>query len=280
MPFLQSSGVYDISELLDLDPASVLLVNSMTCPTSMSVIVNPLTRTATASPTVSDSSSCDHDVHLIVAHVVFYFLVITKNNPTIAEGQPTKAPTSEPSASPTTLCGNGVCDVGLNEEASVCQSDCGNKSLVTTTTGNNGAPGAAFDIKALHDVAITSFDFYGVSTNAEEVEVYTRKGSYSGNVGSPTGWTLVYKKTVNQEGKDTLVGLGQFNTPVEIVAGNTQSFFIYTATSLMYEAGTSEGAIANNNESLEVFEGVGIVTKFSGDINDIVSPRVFKGVIR
>eukprot|EP00970_Alexandrium_tamarense_P006155 scaffold1033_cov205-Alexandrium_tamarense.AAC.14 len=249
----ESSGIYDISELLDLDPASALLVNSMACPTSMSVIVNPLTRTATASPT---------------------------NNPTFAEGQPTKAPTSEPSASPTKLCGNGVCDVGLKEEASVCQSDCGNKSLVTTTTGNNGAPGAAFDIKALQDVTITSFDFYGVSTNAEEVEVYTRKGSYSGNVGSPTGWALVFKKTVNQGGKDTLVGLSQFDSPVEIVAGDTQSFFIYTATSLMYEAGTSEGATANNDESLEVFEGVGIVTKFSGNINDIVSPRVFKGVIR
>lgn len=39
-PFL-SSGLLDISHLLDLDPSSVFLVNSMTCPSAMSVLVNP-----------------------------------------------------------------------------------------------------------------------------------------------------------------------------------------------------------------------------------------------
>lgn len=46
-----SSGLVDISHLLDMGPSSVLLVNSMTCPSAMSVLVNPDTDFNTPLPT-------------------------------------------------------------------------------------------------------------------------------------------------------------------------------------------------------------------------------------
>lgn len=45
------SGLVDISEVLNLAPSSIFLVNAMTCPTSMSVLVNPKTQLETVNPT-------------------------------------------------------------------------------------------------------------------------------------------------------------------------------------------------------------------------------------
>jgi hypothetical protein len=48
----------DISHLLDLEPSSVLLVNSMKCPSAMSVLVNPDTDlNNTALPTLMPTQS-------------------------------------------------------------------------------------------------------------------------------------------------------------------------------------------------------------------------------
>eukprot|EP00970_Alexandrium_tamarense_P016534 scaffold6744_cov103-Alexandrium_tamarense.AAC.1 len=150
------------SELLDLDPASVLLVNSMTCPTSMSVIVNPLTKTDTSGPT---------------------------SHPTNAEGQPSKTPTKKPTASPVTSCGNGICE--LNEYSDVCQADCGSQTLTTNTVDGSGAPGAMFQVKAVRrDIKVTSLSFFSGSVNTDLVEVYTRPGEYIDHELSQDGWEL------------------------------------------------------------------------------------------
>lgn len=50
------SGLVDISEVLNLAPSSVFLVNAMTCPTSMSVLVNPKTQLETVNPTTKPTT--------------------------------------------------------------------------------------------------------------------------------------------------------------------------------------------------------------------------------
>jgi hypothetical protein len=67
-----STGIVDISELLDLNPSSVFLINSMTCPASMSVLLNPKTELRTQDPTSQPTTSP------VSAH--FVILATSENN--------------------------------------------------------------------------------------------------------------------------------------------------------------------------------------------------------
>jgi hypothetical protein len=192
--------------------------------------------------------------------------------------------TIEPSQSPTTpaptsSCGNGVCE--MSEAASSCATDCGDLSFMVNGVGAKGAQGSMFEVRVTRSIAVSSLDFFSGNSNTEQVQVYTRPGSYIGHEMSETGWTLVYEKDVNLRGRDSLTELGAFETDVTIEAGNVQSFFIWTAGIVMYDGGTREGDLHSSNDAVNFYQGIGITSKFSGSYaNEVYSPRVFKGVIR
>jgi hypothetical protein len=195
---------------------------------------------------------------------------------------PSKAPTASPmSNSPVSSCSNGICE--LNETVNTCAADCGELSLLSLDSGRKGAEGTMFDVKAKRDIEITSFDIYTNSAKSETVEVYTRQGSYKDHELSQLGWKLVYSKLVDQLGENTPTALGDFDTGVAIPANMVQSFFIWTDNVLRYDDGESnvEGTLVTSDNALELYEGVGITSKFSGKYkDDVFATRVIKGVIR
>lgn len=121
-----------------------------------------------------------------------------------------------------------------------------------------------FFVKALRDLTVKSFEFYGVSGNTNLVQIYTKTGKYEGFEKSVDGWDLVYDNpSVTLKGREEL----------------------YTPSKLIYDAGSSdssEGSLySTDGTTIEFYEGVGVSLFFAdADPTNIWSPRVFKGVIR
>ena len=135
-----------------------------------------------------------------------------------------------------------------------------------------------FSVKALRDISVTSFVLNSMSRGEGRVKVYTRKGSYISHERNNEGWDLIYDNHSvihNRRGKQT--ELGNFDNAVYIAEGDTQSFFVSSSKSLVYKAGTAQGAEYVSDESLVIYEGIGTTDEFSGEI---YSPRVFGGIIR
>lgn len=199
-------------------------------------------------------------------------------SPTVS---PTRArPTMQPTSSPVRLCGNGVCET--SEHSSTCPVDCSNIAYFGAESGNKGSEGIMFSIKARRDVVITSFDVYGVFKGTSLFQVYTKTGSWQGQEAAPSNWTLSYNNTLEQEGRYTLISLGDFANGVLIPAGQVQSFYLYTPTKLIYDVGDGSSP-HSSNDALELYEGAGVTGGLfaGGDaLQNVVPLRVFTGTIR
>ena len=182
----------------------------------------------------------------------------------------------------TNTCGNGICS--SVESASSCPADCMELELQASNIGRHGAPGTMFNLYSTRAVSIYSFDFYsGSPAQNQHVQVYTRAGKYSGFELKEDGWILVYdNESIELLGGNIPTLLGDFDTSVTIPSGTFQSFFIWIPTNrVRYMKGSSEGALFAQDDKLQLYEGVGITSKFSGSFNEHVHPpRVFRGVIR
>ena len=152
-------------------------------------------------------------------------------------------------------------------------------SLPLSTEENEyGAHGVMFDVYAEHKLRIDSFDVFSAynQTNST-VKLYTRAGRYSGFEVSSEGWELVQDDYVDFLGQDLPTTI---LVDVTIPAASFQSFFIWSENvQIMYDSGTLEGSLHSSNAYVEFYEGVGIVSKFSGDLDDVKSPRILKGMI-
>ena len=177
--------------------------------------------------------------------------------PRPVSSSPSKNPIASPSTSPSNNCGNGTCEA--EESSTSCSQDCSNIVLTAHENGRSGAPGVMFDITASRDIVVKSFEFYTDAIRNDTVEVYTRPGSFEGFELDEFGWTLVYNKTVDQMGRQTLTDLGDFDTGVTVRAGARQSFFIVTNFFMMYDKGAAEGQVLSSDASLTVYEGKDIV---------------------
>ena len=113
-----------------------------------------------------------------------------------------------------------------------------------------------FDLSSSRNVVITSLDIYTDDIRSDAIEVYTRSGSYSGHEVNETGWMLIYNKTVSQQGRFNLTKLGDFEYETTIQGGDTHAFYIYSENTIMYDTGTEEGAVSNNDTSLIIYEGM------------------------
>jgi hypothetical protein len=152
-----------------------------------------------------------------------------------------------------TSCNDGICEV--SETSNTCPQDCSKLLLSGTNAGVRGAQGVMFEMRAKRDVTIKSFSFYTDAARTGVIEVYTRIGSYGGKELVASGWSLIYGKTVNQNGRDVLTQLGSFDTGVTIPANSTQSFYIVTANYIMYDAGSLEWDALSEDTSLILYQG-------------------------
>ena len=165
------------------------------------------------------------------------------------------------------------------------ESECENSCLVIPNEGGrSGAKGVMFYVKALSKpITVTSFDTYFFKANTSgRVQVYTRRGRYTGYEGKEDAWRIVYDAKTKFKGRNKIVQLGALdNGGVTINPGDIQSFFFWSEKSvIMYDKGESEeseGEVFANDDYLEVYEGLGTSKKFS-DL--LYAPRTYKGIIR
>eukprot|EP00804_Cyclotella_cryptica_P000077 CCRYP_013734-RC/>CCRYP_013734-RC protein AED:0.05 eAED:0.05 QI:386/1/1/1/0.62/0.55/9/209/1800 len=190
------------------------------------------------------------------------------------------APTKNPTAQPTKKCGNGFCD--MDEYSSICPVDCSNLELSVLDTRSRGSPGVMFWVKSVsRGLEVSSFKFYSWAAQTSLVQVYTRTGQYTGYELDQTGWELVHEATIDLLGDVTMTELTLSNKVV-ISSGTIKSFFIWaTQGNIKYDVGTSEGALLGSDSFMEVYQGIGVTSKFSGVFaSNVYSPRRFNGIIR
>ncbi|MCB9235977.1 MAG: T9SS type A sorting domain-containing protein [Bacteroidia bacterium] len=132
-------------------------------------------------------------------------------------------------------------------------------SSVTTTFANNNSCGGGnmFDVIALADVTIDSFDI-NISASAT-VDVYYKVGSYLGFETNSGAWTLLGSASVTSAGTGNPSRL--VVPPLNIPAG--QTYGIYIATTTIVYTTLSAGTYYNTPE-LSVYCGTGLCGNFSG----------------
>ncbi|MDT0556991.1 proprotein convertase P-domain-containing protein, partial [Patiriisocius hiemis] len=148
-------------------------------------------------------------------------------------------------------------------------------SLTTTFASNNGLDGNMFDINALNDVTINSFDI-NMNTGTDDVEVYFKTGTHVGFEGDASAWTLLDTATgITSNGPDTATPLN-LNLGQVVLAGETVAFYVSTLTvGVGYTNGTTPGAVFASDANIEFLEGAGNAYPFG----TFFTPRVFNGNI-
>jgi hypothetical protein len=134
-----------------------------------------------------------------------------------------------------------------------------------------------FDVVALNDLEIDSFDLNMDNGVTADVEVYTKTGSYVGSDMTPGDWTLIASVAgvvSAGEGLPTPLGL---DLNISVTSGNMQAFYVTltNSTGINYTNGGTVGDLFAADANLEFYEGVGKVYPFLNTF----SPRIFNGNI-
>lgn len=163
---------------------------------------------------------------------------------------------------------------------------CSQDILLSPFDQNNGFAGNMFDVTAKEDIAITGI----VSVNLESlnsgapgtVQVYTKAGSYAGFETDSSAWSFWGSAEVQIAGinNQTFFPPDTFSTQIEMNAGETRSFFVYAVADLMrYTDGDSQGALRVEDDSLQLFTGIGRGDSADPFAGEIFSPRSWNGEI-
>ncbi|MGJ8667633.1 MAG: HYR domain-containing protein [Patiriisocius sp.] len=143
--------------------------------------------------------------------------------------------------------------------------------------GNGLTPGGNFfDINALNDISIQSFDV-NIDAGTGTVEVYTKTGTWVGFDSDPAAWTMVGSTTVTSVGENLPTALG-LDLDIVMASGETRAFFVATLDiGINYTDGTVTGNVLASDANIEHLEGAG---KTSLSTGLLFQPRNFNGIIR
>ena len=126
--------------------------------------------------------------------------------------------------------------------------------LTTTYVGGNSQNGNIFDVVALQDVVIDSFD--GNISGSNTIEIWYKEGTCVGYQSNAGAWTLL--------GSTSASGTSGTPTPfnividVEMLAGETFGFYVTTTSgSMIYTNGGSVGAVSASDSNIQILEGYG-----------------------
>jgi PKD repeat protein len=141
--------------------------------------------------------------------------------------------------------------------------------LTTTFAGGNSCGGGnMFDITAISEVTLDSFDL-NMSSSAN-VDIYYKVGTYVGFEGTAAAWTLLGSYAVTSAGVNTpsrcLIG------GLTIPAGQTYGIFVSTTT-IAYT--TLTGGTTYSSPEMSIYSGTGLCGLFSG----FNFPRGFNGTV-
>ncbi len=171
------------------------------------------------------------------------------------------------------VCGNGLddnCDGSTDEGCGGCNPG----NIVTTYAGGNGQSGNMFDVVALSNINVLSFDG-NLDVGTHTVEIYYKVGTHVGFEGTSSAWTLIGSTPVTSVAADAPTAIPlPFN--VSIPAGQTYAFYVTTTLSgIGYTNGTTLGAVYVQDAHTQVLEGVGVAYPFGS----VYSPRVWNGTV-
>lgn len=173
---------------------------------------------------------------------------------------PTPRPTGPPTASPT---GTATLSAALEDGAT-------RPVLVYA--------GTMFDVKGRQDVEITALGLNTFRTDAFEVQLYTRAGTFRGAEDDLRAWTWVNNVTVAGQGMGTPSYLppGSF-PPVLVRRGETVGLYVTTDRPYFrLGRGEQEGKALLGNPDVVVYEGVG---KRHPIDTGTIRPRTLQGVV-
>lgn len=114
-----------------------------------------------------------------------------------------------------------------------------------------------------------------------------------GHMGDDVGWTRVYlSDSVDLKGLNGMTHIGPFSRDVDIPAGETAAFYVYTTSKLSYQYHESweEGSAVLDDGNLRLYAGIALAygkwTQGCGDVSPqpdgqcIFRPRVFSGIFK
>ena len=166
------------------------------------------------------------------------------------------------------LDSNGDATVDVNQTVVSTSDNCGvasidfggvvPMSLTTSFASNNGAAGNMFDMMALNDIVMDSFDVNMEPGNTDTVEVYFKVGTWVGFEMDPGAWTLVGSSTVTSNGQDTPTPLN-LDMGVVIPSGQLVAWYVTSATmsTLDYTNGGTVGDLWASDSNMEIYQGAG-----------------------
>ncbi len=178
-------------------------------------------------------------------------------------------------------------DVYAGEDTTVCgaqpvdlfatiSGDATNHLLTTVFNGTSGGHGAMFDVNALNEITITSFDG-NFSTPTVDLEIYYKIGTFVNFDISPGAWTFI--------GSANGVPANGMNQPtpipipinITIPAGQTYAFYITTTGSQNqnYTGNGTVGTVYATDGILEIEVGIGKTYLFG----TAFQPRKWNGKI-
>lgn len=153
--------------------------------------------------------------------------------------------------------------------------------LTTTFASNNGQSGNMFDIVALNDVTVCSFNVnVDAGAAGDTLEVYTlpQGMGWATDPTNATGtWTLIASVPVTAPAGLNLPTAGNLQLGVNVPAGATQAFYVTltNTTNINYTNGTTVGALFASDTNIEFYEGSGNAYPFGATFQ----PRVWNGDI-
>ncbi|MEM7185886.1 MAG: proprotein convertase P-domain-containing protein [Bacteroidota bacterium] len=158
--------------------------------------------------------------------------------------------------------------------------DASTNSLETTFAGGNGNFGNMFDMNAINDVVIQSFDIHGDTGATFDVEVYAKSGTYVGFETDPGAWTLIGTAPGVVSNGDGLATPLDLMLNYAMAAGETHAFYVtptdFSTGGFNYTNGTAVGNVFASDSNIEFLEGSGSGYPFDGTL---FSPRVWNGNI-
>jgi len=149
------------------------------------------------------------------------------------------------------------------------------ETLSTPLIGGNGNFGNMFDVNALTDITVNSFDVHGDTGLTFDVNVWAKSGTHVGSEDTPGDWTLLGTAAGVVSNGDGVVTPLNLSLGYTIPAGETHAFFVSPiGGGFNYHNGTAVGALVAADANLELLEGAAKADDFSGTT---FAPRVFEG---
>ncbi|MBW2456941.1 MAG: hypothetical protein JRI68_20675, partial [Deltaproteobacteria bacterium] len=138
-----------------------------------------------------------------------------------------------------------VCTNGLDEDCNGTADDgcgCAPGNVTTTYVSNNGKSGNMFDVVAVNNINVLSFDG-NFNAGTHTVEIYYKVGTHVGSEANAGAWTLIGSTSLTSNGADVATPL-PIPMSVSLPAGQTYAFYITTTVSgINYTGGTTLGSV-------------------------------------